>query len=126
MVLMVLYENVIIRVVCFPDAPKISVRVTNTQSQGDTVKVNEGNRVNMTCSVDANPPITGRHEWVQGDEVLHQGAHYVTASVIRSQTGNYSCRAQNTLLPSGRPILTQVGSKRLELIVQCEYTIYTL
>ena len=56
----------------FTDPPKVSVRVTNTQSQDDTVKVNEMSRVNMTCAVDANPPVDGTREWTKGSVSIYQ------------------------------------------------------
>ena len=47
------------------DPPKVTVRVTNRQSEEiNKFKVTEGSRVNMTCTVDANPPpIDGVREW---------------------------------------------------------------
>ena len=49
-----------------------------------------------------------------------QGAHYVTDSVAREQTGNYTCSARNQLSPSGRESEPRDGFGTLQLIVQCE------
>ncbi len=50
----------------------MTVRVANTQSEGATVRVNEGSRVNMTCAVDANPPLEGVREWTRGQVAVYQ------------------------------------------------------
>ena len=44
----------------------MSVRVASDPGAGRSVKVNEYSRVNMTCVVDANPPVIGQPEWSKG------------------------------------------------------------
>ena len=108
--------------ILIPDAPKVAMRMSNSVIGSRSLTINEGQRINLTCVVDANPKISGDIEWTYNyGPVISYGPSYMIDSVNRINAGNYSCRARNTLTPSGRPSLQQTGSTTLEILVQCKY-----
>ena len=86
------------------------MRVANTQSVGDTVKVNEQSRVNMTCAVDANPPIQGVREWTKGAVAVYQVRRVAGVWSFAQEKQFLSTRFGSTLVvsvyPSGPPPLS--------------------
>ncbi len=104
------------------DGPKVALRVANQPVNEQTVIINENSRINMTCVVDANPPIIGSIEWIlNSGNIVHYGAYYVIDEIYRTQAGNYTCRARNELTPSGGSTLPKESRQSLRLVVHCEY-----
>ena len=97
----------------FSDAP-----VVTTQP---IIVANISTLVNMTCSVDANPPVTEiRWEKIDGDPIYAAGPNFVFTADKR-YIGNYSCTASNRLEPSGQAV-KQVKSKGYTTLrIRCKY-----
>ncbi|XP_062608743.1 LOW QUALITY PROTEIN: B-cell receptor CD22-like [Saccostrea cucullata] len=64
-------------------------------------KVVEGQTATLACSVTAaNPNTDIRWSWIKTDSpssVLHTGPNYTISNIQRNQSGNYNCRATNSI-----------------------------
>ncbi|CAI5681319.1 unnamed protein product [Oreochromis niloticus] len=58
-------------------------------------EINEGGSVTLTCSSDANPPAT--HTWYKKNGQRHPIKKLIFSSIQSSDSGEYYCRAANTL-----------------------------
>ncbi|XP_061188018.1 B-cell receptor CD22-like [Saccostrea echinata] len=79
-------------------------------------KVVEGQTAILTCSVTAaNPNTDIRWSWIKTDSpsnVLHTGPTYTISNIQRGQSGNYNCRATNSIemsTPTTIPVEVQYG-----------------
>jgi echinoid protein len=99
--------------------PKVGLRANEQPIfDGQSVTINEDRRMNMTCIVDANPPILGSIEWQRDEgDVLETGPYNIIEKVSRAQAGDYSCQARNQLTPSGEGVLHMQGKQMMELLV---------
>ena len=102
------------------DAP--IVKVASVNMIGQTIRVSEGMRVNLSCSVQANPPIIGSIQWRDQDGgIILWRPDYVIETVSRRHAGNYTCFAENQLEPTTGIILRKEGTQTVQLIVECKY-----
>ncbi|VIO87308.1 Uncharacterized protein BM_BM17942 [Brugia malayi] len=56
----------------------------------------EGDAVTLECAVDANPPASSII-WSGPHDIVHEGSIFKINSIERTQSGNYTCTAINTL-----------------------------
>ncbi|XP_013383947.1 hemicentin-1 isoform X1 [Lingula anatina] len=94
--------------------PKIEI--INIQ-EGNRLTVNESSRVNLTCSVRANPPAT-EIVWRKNGTLQVAQPALIFQTVTRNRAGMYRCTAKNTLTLSKRSPEVQESSKPAELVVQ--------
>ncbi|VDP15600.1 unnamed protein product [Heligmosomoides polygyrus] len=89
-----------------------------TNSPGPSYNPREGERVQMECSVDANPQAVDV-KWSGSQGFLSDGPVLVLKSVSREQTGNYTCSATNYLSIYGETgSQTRTGSATTVVDVQ--------
>lgn len=74
----------------------------------------------MTCSVDANPPVT-EIRWQKLDDrpIYASGPNFVFTAA-RRYIGNYSCTASSQLEPSGQQIESVSSKGYTTLRIQCK------
>lgn len=78
----------------------------------------KGSTVNLTCSSDANPPVTqGGYSLYQGREIICSGQNHIIPDIQPSQSGWYHCRAGNTISQGGSNLR---NSAEVHIDVLCE------
>ncbi|XP_071095620.1 protein turtle homolog B-like [Haliotis cracherodii] len=81
----------------------------------------ESSRLRIDCSTYTTPgnPPTTRYTWTYGGSTFSTGAVLDRSSISRSQGGNYTCTASNTLTPSGGS--QQQGTATAQVNVNVQY-----
>ncbi|XP_066495692.1 V-set and immunoglobulin domain-containing protein 10-like 2 [Tiliqua scincoides] len=87
-------DRMYLDVIFGPDEPVISVEPFAINQHG--FSANEQEEVIMTCLAPSNPP--SHYVWFYNSSQVYAGQKYVIAQISRTQTGTYTCLAQNTHL----------------------------
>lgn len=96
-------------------------------SGGSELWTNEGSTVSVSCTSAANPPVDASTvRWTKDGTVVGSAGSLVIGSVLRTQGGNYTCQANNTMAPSASWPATVPGSGKivLALNVACQLFVY--
>uniref|UniRef100_A0A672ZH37 B-cell receptor CD22 n=1 Tax=Sphaeramia orbicularis TaxID=375764 RepID=A0A672ZH37_9TELE len=78
-----------------PDPPRLP-----SVSMSPSGQIVEGSSVTLTCTSDANPPVTKYTWYKRGNNQLQsrgEGQQFVLSSINSSESGSYSCVAENSL-----------------------------
>ncbi|XP_075765385.1 V-set and immunoglobulin domain-containing protein 10-like 2 [Pelodiscus sinensis] len=126
-------DQMYLDVVYGPDEPVISVEPFVVAQHGFTA--NEQEEVVMTCLAPSNPP--SHYVWFYNSSQVYSGQKYVIAKISRTQTGTYTCLAQNThlntraqstivltvyYLPEGKPSCTpEPAANFRDVALQCSW-----
>ena len=103
------------------DSPILRLLNENSDAIDASLITHENRRVNITCEVNANPPVDSADiKWMKGETLVHTGASYVIDPVQRSHAGDYKCQATNQMQPSGKSPLEGSGMKSLQFRVLCK------
>ncbi|XP_060643333.2 V-set and immunoglobulin domain-containing protein 10-like 2 [Anolis sagrei] len=84
-------DQMYLDVIYGPDEPVISVEPFAVNQHG--FLANEQEEVIMTCLALSNPP--SHYIWFYNSSQVHSGQKYVIPRILRTQTGIYTCLAQN-------------------------------
>ncbi|KAH0623235.1 hypothetical protein JD844_031320, partial [Phrynosoma platyrhinos] len=84
-------DRMYLDVIYGPDEPVISVEPFAINQHG--FLANEQEEVIMTCLAPSNPP--SHYIWFYNSSQVYSGQKYVIARISRTQTGIYTCLAQN-------------------------------
>ncbi|XP_006034393.1 V-set and immunoglobulin domain-containing protein 10-like 2 [Alligator sinensis] len=84
-------EPMYLDVIYGPDEPVISIEPFAINHNG--FSANEQEEVIMTCLASSNPP--SHYLWFYNSSQVYSGQKYVIAKISRTQTGTYTCLAQN-------------------------------
>ncbi|XP_061449365.1 V-set and immunoglobulin domain-containing protein 10-like 2 [Rhineura floridana] len=87
-------DRMYLDVIYGPDEPVISVEPFAVNQHG--FSANEQEEVIMTCLAPSNPP--SHYIWFYNSSQVYSGQKYVITRISRTQTGIYTCLAQNTHL----------------------------
>ncbi|KAL8173769.1 UNVERIFIED_CONTAM: hypothetical protein K2H54_024695 [Gekko kuhli] len=87
-------DSMYLDVIYGPDEPVISVEPFAINQHG--FSANEQEEVIMTCLAPSNPP--SHYIWFYNSSQVYSGQKYVITRILRTQTGTYTCLAQNTHL----------------------------
>nr|XP_056716790.1 V-set and immunoglobulin domain-containing protein 10-like 2 [Euleptes europaea] len=87
-------DRMYLDVIYGPDEPVISVEPFAINQHG--FSANEQEEVIMTCLAPSNPP--SHYIWFYNSSQVYSGQKYVITRILRTQTGTYTCLAQNTHL----------------------------
>ncbi|XP_030605296.1 B-cell receptor CD22-like [Archocentrus centrarchus] len=98
-------EEVTINVTYVPD---VDIQISQ-ESQRNPKEFMEGYRINFTCSAKRSNPPPLFFTWLKDKKTLKQGQTYVVEHLKPEDSGNYTCKAENTV---------GSGSKTLELLVR--------
>ncbi|XP_030076323.1 V-set and immunoglobulin domain-containing protein 10-like 2 [Microcaecilia unicolor] len=113
-------DRVYLDVIYGPDEPVISIQPFAITENG--FAANEQEEVTLTCLASSNPP--SHYMWFYNNSQIFSGQMYVISKISRTQTGSYTCLAQNThlntrtqitisltvyYLPNGNPTCTAVA-----------------
>ncbi|XP_056398724.1 V-set and immunoglobulin domain-containing protein 10-like 2 isoform X2 [Hyla sarda] len=117
-----------------PDEPEISIKPYAISENG--YAANELEEVTLNCSAPSNPPC--HYTWLYNNSKTFTGQIYVIPKISRTQTGMYTCWAENSylkaatqstiiltvyLMPPGGPNCSAVATKMNEFIMlTCEWT----
>ncbi|XP_032625924.2 V-set and immunoglobulin domain-containing protein 10-like 2 [Chelonoidis abingdonii] len=124
-------DRMYLDVIYGPDEPVITVEPFAINQNG--FSANEQEEVILTCLAPSNPP--SHYFWFYNSSQIYSGQKYVIAKISRTQTGTYTCLAQNTLLntrtqttiiltvyylPEGKPSCTPVPAANFrDIALQC-------
>ncbi|XP_070808698.1 V-set and immunoglobulin domain-containing protein 10-like 2 [Pituophis catenifer annectens] len=84
-------DGMYLDVIYGPDEPVISIEPFAINQHG--FSANEQEEVIMTCVAPSNPP--SHYIWFYNSSQVYSGQKYVIARISRTQTGIYTCLAQN-------------------------------
>ncbi|XP_026527097.1 V-set and immunoglobulin domain-containing protein 10-like 2 [Notechis scutatus] len=84
-------DGMYLDVIYGPDEPVISIEPFAINQHG--FSANEQEEVIMTCLAPSNPP--SHYIWFYNSSQVYSGQKYVIARISRTQTGIYTCLAQN-------------------------------
>ncbi|XP_077105652.1 V-set and immunoglobulin domain-containing protein 10-like 2 isoform X4 [Ranitomeya variabilis] len=117
-----------------PDEPEITIKPYAISETG--FAANELEEVTLNCSASSNPPC--HYIWFYNNSQMSTGQMYVIPKISRTQTGLYTCLAQNAqlntrtqstiiltvyLMPPGGPNCSAVATKMNEFIMlTCEWS----
>ncbi|XP_053125016.1 V-set and immunoglobulin domain-containing protein 10-like 2 isoform X2 [Hemicordylus capensis] len=87
-------DKMYLDVIYGPDEPVISIEPFAINQHG--FSANEQEEVTMTCLAPSNPP--SHYIWFYNSSQVYAGPKYVITRISRTQTGTYTCLAQNTHL----------------------------
>ncbi|XP_069470182.1 V-set and immunoglobulin domain-containing protein 10-like 2 isoform X2 [Ambystoma mexicanum] len=87
-------DRVYLDVIYGPDDPVINIQPFAISESG--FAANEQEEVTMTCLASSNPPC--QYVWFYNNSQIYSGQMYVISKISRSQTGTYTCLAQNSHL----------------------------
>nr|XP_033773441.1 V-set and immunoglobulin domain-containing protein 10-like 2 [Geotrypetes seraphini] len=87
-------DRVYLDVIYGPDEPVISIQPFAITENG--FSANEQEEVTLTCLASSNPP--SHYVWFYNNSQIFSGQMYVISKISRTQTGSYTCLAQNTHL----------------------------
>ncbi|MEE6484492.1 hypothetical protein FKM82_013887 [Ascaphus truei] len=103
-----------------PDEPIINIQPFAISQNG--FAANEQDEITLTCLASSNPPC--HYVWFYNNSQIYSGQVYVISRILRSQTGMYTCLAQNNhlktrtqltisltvfYLPEGLPMCTAIA-----------------
>ncbi|XP_019402439.1 PREDICTED: carcinoembryonic antigen-related cell adhesion molecule 5 [Crocodylus porosus] len=124
-------EPMFLDVIYGPDEPVISIEPFAINHNG--FSANEQEEVIMTCLASSNPP--SHYLWFYNSSQVYSGQKYVIAKISRTQTGTYTCLAQNIHLntrtqttiiltvyyqPHGKPSCTPFPASNFQdIALQC-------
>ena len=92
-----------------PDIPQIDVTPYSLTDKGYSALERE--RVLLMCQAQSNPPSV--YTWYYNNSQVNGGPSFIINKILRSHTGKYACRAQNTQLDTS-------SIKSINLTVFCE------
>ncbi|CAN2388107.1 carcinoembryonic antigen-related cell adhesion molecule, partial [Pristimantis euphronides] len=117
-----------------PDEPEISIKPYAISETG--FAANELEEVTLNCSASSNPPC--HYIWFYNNSQMSTGQMYIIPKISRSQTGLYTCLAQNThlntrtqstiiltvyYLPKGSPTCTaQPHNNYKDVALRCSWS----
>lgn len=82
--------------------------------------VTESGTLDLTCKANSDPPVS-KYWWIQRDGTVVNSSRLRITSIIRSQSGFYSCYAENILTPTGGPKnITRRKVFNLHVDVRCK------
>nr|XP_042707942.1 V-set and immunoglobulin domain-containing protein 10-like 2 [Chrysemys picta bellii] len=126
-------DRMYLDVIYGPDEPVINVEPFAINQNG--FSANEQEEVILTCLAPSNPP--SHYIWFYNSSQIYSGQKYVIAKISRTQTGTYTCLAQNThlntrtqttiiltvyYLPEGKPSCTPVPAANFrDIALQCSW-----
>ncbi|XP_074832839.1 V-set and immunoglobulin domain-containing protein 10-like 2 [Carettochelys insculpta] len=126
-------DRMYLDVIYGPDEPVISIEPFAITQNG--FSANEQEEVVLTCLAPSNPP--SHYIWFYNSSQVHSGQKYVIAKISRTQTGTYTCLAQNThldtraqttvvltvyYLPEGKPSCMPVPAANFQdIALQCSW-----
>ncbi|XP_038236329.1 V-set and immunoglobulin domain-containing protein 10-like 2 [Dermochelys coriacea] len=126
-------DRMYLDVIYGPDEPVINVEPFAINQNG--FSANEQEEVILTCLAPSNPP--SHYIWFYNSSQIYSGQKYVIAKISRTQTGTYTCLAQNTYLntrtqttiiltvyylPKGKPSCTPVPAANFQdIALQCSW-----
>ncbi|XP_077695759.1 V-set and immunoglobulin domain-containing protein 10-like 2 [Eretmochelys imbricata] len=126
-------DRMYLDVIYGPDEPVINVEPFAINQNG--FSANEQEEVILTCLALSNPP--SHYIWFYNSSQIYSGQKYVIAKISRTQTGTYTCLAQNThlntrsqttilltvyYLPEGKPSCTPVPAANFrDIALQCSW-----
>ncbi|CAM4686798.1 unnamed protein product [Caretta caretta] len=126
-------DGMYLDVIYGPDEPVINVEPFAINQNG--FSANEQEEVILTCLAPSNPP--SHYIWFYNSSQIYSGQKYVIAKISRTQTGTYTCLAQNThlntrsqttilltvyYLPEGKPSCTPVPAANFrDIALQCSW-----
>ncbi|KAL4658603.1 B-cell receptor CD22 [Arapaima gigas] len=87
-------DHIWLEVLFGPDVPLIDVTPHSVTEQGYSVF--EKTTVSLTCQASSNPP--SQYTWFYSNSQVHTGQQYNITSILRVNSGLYSCLAQNFIL----------------------------
>ncbi|XP_029429136.1 V-set and immunoglobulin domain-containing protein 10-like 2 [Rhinatrema bivittatum] len=121
-------DRVYLDVIYGPDEPVINIQPFAVTENG--FSANEQEEVTMTCLASSNPP--SHYVWFYNNSQIFSGQMYVISKISRTQTGSYTCLAQNThlntrtqitisltvyYLPDGNPTCTAIAHNTYQDVV---------
>jgi hypothetical protein len=97
------------------DSPRISVTPTSRE-----LTAVEGYQANFSCAAEANP--VADIKWYKGGTLINDTSGTVTLSPVqKSHAGEYTCKVNNTMVPTdGDPVIGQANEK-FNVIVHCKF-----
>lgn len=102
-------------VISFPDPPK-------AEPSFREVDAKEGSSVNLTVAFSASPEVNfSSLKWFNGNGFVQSGSFLSIQEVKRSDAGNYTWEARNTLTPSQGAGIQGFGQATIRLRVLCKY-----
>ncbi|CAM4666297.1 unnamed protein product [Lepidochelys olivacea] len=126
-------DGMYLDVIYGPDEPVINIEPFAINQNG--FSANEQEEVILTCLAPSNPP--SHYIWFYNSSQIYSGQKYVIAKISRTQTGTYTCLAQNThlntrsqttilltvyYLPEGKPSCTPVPAANFrDIALQCSW-----
>ncbi|KAM7137791.1 V-set and immunoglobulin domain-containing protein 10-like 2 [Macrochelys suwanniensis] len=126
-------DQMYLDVIYGPDEPVINIEPFAINQNG--FSANEQEEVILTCLAPSNPP--SHYVWFYNSSQIYAGQKYVIARISRTQTGTYTCLAQNThlntrtqttiiltvyYLPEGKPSCTPVPAANFrDISLQCSW-----
>ncbi|XP_069077596.1 V-set and immunoglobulin domain-containing protein 10-like 2 [Pleurodeles waltl] len=127
-------DKVYLDVIYGPDDPVINIQPFAISETG--FAANEQEEVIMTCLASSNPPC--QYIWFYNNSQIYSGQMYVISKISRSQTGTYTCLAQNShlntrtqltisltvyYLPDGAPTCTALARNNYkDVALWCSWT----
>ncbi|XP_030216923.1 LOW QUALITY PROTEIN: V-set and immunoglobulin domain-containing protein 10-like 2 [Gadus morhua] len=87
-------DRALMDVVYGPDIPQIDVTPYSLTEKGYSALERE--RVLLMCQAQSNPPSV--YTWYYNNSQVNGGPSFIINKILRSHTGKYACRAQNTQL----------------------------
>ncbi|XP_053223260.1 V-set and immunoglobulin domain-containing protein 10-like 2 [Podarcis raffonei] len=126
-------DRMYLDVIYGPDEPVISVEPFAVNQHG--FSANEQEEVILTCLASSNPP--SHYIWFYNSSQVYSGQKYVITRISRTQTGIYTCLAQNMhlntrtqtaiiltvyYLPKGKPSCTPLPATNFQdLALRCSW-----
>ncbi|XP_062868248.1 V-set and immunoglobulin domain-containing protein 10-like 2 [Trichomycterus rosablanca] len=89
-----LSERIWLDVLFGPDSPQIDTTAHSVTDQGYSVM--ENGNISLTCRALSNP--ASRYIWFYNNSEIYVGTRLTITKILRRDTGNYTCLAQNTNL----------------------------
>lgn len=106
---------------CVTDSPQVTIWAGGREVTGEGLTSHEGDTVNLTCVIDAQPRVAGGDViWLRNGTRVATGLSYVIRSLQKTDRGVYGCQATNTLQPSDRPAESRTTTHSVQLRVFCK------
>lgn len=105
---------------CFTEPP-VPLFYEHSKKIAGIISPKEGDTINITCSITGKQePVQANYKWIKGSTEIFSGTRLIITNLSQNDTGEYTCKVQTMLLPTGLESESHSTQRTLTVKVLCK------